>query len=261
MRWAPVALAAAALACGGVATGGPGESHEQAPSESAAHGTRKAAPSGATTMLGQGGTSSFSDVTQNGGSAAGGFAGPVTTSGGAAGSMGSDGGPPGDDADCSSPVTKELAPFVARASEDLGVSDQLAQASQAILGSWHGFVKTPWTEPYQIVASFNWEGGYSARCEQNSDFGTANAGCCRAFYYGSDRNSPFKSWRLTSVNADHTVEGNIDIMFCDGEDNCRPPAWQGKLRMLDYDQTGQRIRFQFWRDDGYGPLQVELERD
>jgi hypothetical protein len=157
------------------------------------------------------------------------------------------------------PVTVDLAPFVPRTAEDLGVTEQLAQAREAVIGSWHGIVKTPWTEPYQIVASFDWEGGYTARCEQNSDVDTD--GCCRAFYYGSDRNSPFKHWSLTSVNADHSIDGEIDIMFCDADGRCSAPAWQGELRKLEYDETGNRIRFQFWRSDGYGPLEIDLERD
>jgi hypothetical protein len=205
-----------------------------------------------------------------GGGAQGGFVGPVAASGGWAGSSspasggwagsaGDDGGAPVTNADCRSPVTVDLAPFVARAPEDIGVTEQLAQAREAVIGSWHGNVKTPWTEPYQIVASFSWEGGYSARCEQNSDFDTD--GCCRAFYYGSDRNSPFKHWSLTSVNADHSVDGEIDIMFCGDDEQCSAPAWQGELRKLEYDESGNRIHFQFWRSDGYGPLEIELERD
>lgn len=263
LRWAPVALAGLALACGGAATSGGGDSLEQVAEQVAGNtgvGKVEASP-GAPSMVGQGGSVGSAGVAQvGGGSTTGGFPGPVVAVGGQYGSAGTDGRAPGDGADCSSPVTRELAPFVARDAEALSVDEELAKAREALLGSWHGFVETPWTEPYQIVAGFSWEGGYTARCEQNSDFETANIGCCRAFYYGSDQNSPFKHWALTSVNADHTVDGDIDIMFCDG-DRCQPPAWQGKLRRFDYDKAGDRVRFEFWRDDGYGPLKVELERD
>ncbi len=180
---------------------------------------------------------------------------------GAGGATGAEAGAPSDEPpvndDCRSPVTRELAPFVEREQEDLPVADAIARASAAMVGNWRGFVSTPWTEPYQIRARFGADGTYSARCEQNSDYD--GSGCCRAFYYGSDEDSPLKRWSLDSVGF-RAASGTLDIAFCyDG--GCNPPAWQGYVREVDYDQTGNRIRFDFWRGDEYGPLQVELERD
>jgi hypothetical protein len=261
-------LAWAALACGGVASGGNGDSHAGAAGAAAdarVDGHAVAGTPSTPSLVASGGEPDESPRPQDGGGRPASYGGGsglqnVPIAGAETGSAGVGDSYDGTRHDCSSPVTTELAPFVARMPEDLSVTQQLAAASQALIGSWHGVVKTPWTDPYQIVASFSYEGGYSAHCESNSDFETADSGCCRAFYYGSDQNSPFKHWALTSVNADHTVDGDLDIMFC-YDNGCSAPAWQGKLRQLDYDQTGNRVRFQFWRDDGYGPLELDLERD
>jgi hypothetical protein len=256
--WGALVLAWGALACGGVATsnrelreqepeigtagrGNPPEVGEDDPGP-ASGGTTSIHP---TPMRPESGGATYGGT----GSSYGGF------------SVGGEPSQVPEDPLCTSPVTTQLAPFQPRVPEDLGVSTQLALARRALIGDWHGFVKSPWVEPYQIVLSFGESGDYSARCTTNSDFGATGdgGGCCRAFYYGSDRDSALKRWSLTSVNADNSIEGDLDIAFC--YDECYLPGWQGKLRNVDYDQSGNRIRFQFWRDDGYGPLEVELERD
>lgn len=269
--WGALVLAAGALACGGVATGGTDDPWERDPRE-------RDLPVAGTTGFGSGPAFGEDDPAYGGASSSRPMpirpVGGAATSGGAGGSWGgnnadagtdaTDGGEPshgGGEPVCGSPVTTLLAPFEPRASEDLGVSTQLALARRALVGDWHGFVTTPWVDPYQVALSFGESGSYSARCEANSDFGTTGSGggCCRAFYYGSDRDSSLKQWSLTAVNADNSIEGNIDIAFC--YDECYLPGWQGKLRRVQYDQSGNRIRFQFWRDDGYGPLEFDLERD
>lgn len=167
---------------------------------------------------------------------------------------------PGDgDASCASPITRELSPFVAYEPDTgLSVQTQLKLARRSLIGDWHGVVTTPWVPQYQVTASFGEDGSYSASCDLNSDANTG--GCCRAFYYGSDRDSELKRWDVSSVNADGSVDGNLDVAFC-YDDPCYLPGWQGKLRNLHGDQSAQRIRFEFWRDDGYGPVAFDLERD
>ena len=261
--WGALVLAWGALACGGVATGRHQDQPEPEPEHAGTAGRGNAAGED-DPALARGGTSSVHPTPTRPASGGAAYGGAGYLYGGSGGGLVADGGEPNygtDDPICTSPVTTKLAPFEPRVPEDLGVSTQLALARRTLVGDWHGFVKTPWVEPYQIVLSFGEGGDYSAHCESNSDFGTtgASGGCCRAFYYGSDRDSSLKQWSLTSVGADNTIDGNIDIAFC--YDECYLPIWQGKLRQVDYDQTGNRVRFQFWTDDGYGPLEVELERD
>lgn len=160
-------------------------------------------------------------------------------------------------ASCESPVTTTLADFRPRAPNDATATQLLSDARSVVQGRWHGFVKTPWVPDYAVSLSFS-SSNYSAHCDQNSDY-EGGPGCCRAFYYGSDVDSPIKTWKLSSVNEDGTLNGLIDIAFCAAPD-CLP-AWQGELRNLDYDATKNRMRFEFWRSDNYGPLTFELERD
>jgi hypothetical protein len=202
------------------------------------------------------GGSGSSGATSVGGSAAAGA--PDVAFGG---SFTGAGGDSGVDQSCESPVTRDLAPFNERAAEDATVTEQLAFASKNLAGDWHGTVKTPWVPPYSVVASFNADGGYSARCEQSSDFTPGNQGCCRAFYYGSDRDSSLKQWSLSSVNGDGSVDGDLNVAFCYDDQECYLPGWQGKIHRLKFDQTSDRLRFDFMTDDGYGPLEFDLERD
>jgi hypothetical protein len=141
-----------------------------------------------------------------------------------------------------------------------GVEEVLQTARALLVGSWHGVVTTPWTAPYSysVQASFDVWGGYSAHCVQNSDYD--GVGCCRAFYYGSDRDTPIKQWRLSGVSQNGAVSGSIDIAF-EYDSGFDYPAWQGQLRGLVHDASGNRVRFEFWRDDGYGPVAFDLERN
>lgn len=249
-RWvngSAVALCWAALACGGVAT--KAEPDPEVPFEPP--------PSDETPVPATGGS---------GGSAAVANGGTAVATGAGSGTQGSAGGrdvyAPGDDLSlgvdprCTSPITRELSPFLALEPEELGVQTQLALARRALVGNWHGVVSTRWVPQYQVSASFRDDGTYSARCDINSD---VTGGCCHAFYYGSDRDSELKRWSVSSVNADGSVDGDLNVAFCYGD--CYLPAWQGKVRRLHRAQTDQRIRFEFWTDDGYGPVAFDLERD
>lgn len=143
---------------------------------------------------------------------------------------------------------------------DTSPSDQLTAARQALGGTWHGVVTTPWMAPYEVLASFQADGGYSAHCLYDSDNdGDDVDGCCRAFYYGSDLDSELKQWRLEDVSANGTFSGEIDIAFCYEGEECYLPSWQGEVDDLQFDATGDRLRFEF-RHDGYGPVTFDLER-
>ena len=184
---------------------------------------------------------------------------PVTDQGGASNDDAPSTGGEGEFAssECTSPVSRELTAWQPRAHEDAAVATVLDHAREVVAGQWQGVVTTPWVAPYAVTLGFTSDGGYSAHCDQNSDFG-GGSGCCRAFYYGSDLDSDLKRWTLSSVNEQGTVAGDIDIAFHYGAD-FGLPAWPGKLANLDYDRTEDRLRFEFWHE-GYGPVQFDLER-
>lgn len=183
---------------------------------------------------------------------------PDTRGAGGAGATGvpAEGGAGAASADCSSPVLEPLADWQERTAHQTG-PQQLAATKQVLVGSWHGSVTTPWVPAYAVSATFGAAGDYSAHCDQNSDY-AADSGCCRAFYYGSDLDSPLKRWDLTDIHTDGKASGTIDIAFCDSG-KCWLPGWQGELSNLDYDQTGNRLRFDF--DKGNGRVTFDLERD
>jgi hypothetical protein len=171
------------------------------------------------------------------------------------------GGAPNLDVSCNSPVSDTLSPWVPREPDlDAPVSVVLAKARAVLAGSWHGDVTTPWRSPAAVVATFDGNGGYSAHCTQNTDY-DGGEGCCRAFYYGSDRDSELKQWSLDSVTEGGMVSGKLDVAFCSGDESCYLPAWQGLIEALEFDASENRVRFEFWRDDGYGPVLFDLERD
>jgi len=128
----------------------------------------------------------------------------------------------------------------------------------AMVGSWHGVANTPWTEPYAVDLTFSDDGHYSSRC---SDF---TQECCLAFYYGTDRDTPLKQWRIESAALNGEVSGEIDIAFDNGpasqDGQYGLPSWQGKLSHIERDATGDGLRFEFSRSDGYGPVSYDLRR-
>lgn len=166
-------------------------------------------------------------------------------------------GGPSVSSSCESPVTTTLSDWQPRTADEASATQLLSAARSLLPGHWHGFVASPWVPNYSVTVDFT-SSGYSAHCDQNSDY-EGGSGCCRAFYYGTDMDTPIKTWKLTSVNEDGTLNGLIDIAFCTAS-SCLP-TWQGELHNLDYDATQSRIRFEFSTSDGYGPLKFELERE
>jgi hypothetical protein len=246
-----VGLAWSALACGGVATRT--EPEREVPFEPPPSDDETRLPSAGGTGSGHPGLANggAAVVVGDAGSGLVGSAGEPNVYGGGAGPL------QGDDSQCTSPITRELSPFVSLEPDTgLSVQTQLALTRRALIGEWHGVVTTPWVPQYQVTASFRDDGTYSAKCDVHSD--ANDGGCCRAFYYGSDLDSELKRWSVSSVNADGSVSGDLNVAFC--YDDCYLPAWQGKLRNVHGDESGQRIRFEFWSDD-HGPIAFDLERE
>jgi hypothetical protein len=156
------------------------------------------------------------------------------------------------------------APTCAYPTVDFSPSDWVAPPAQTpevkfaavvsgIVGSWHGVVTTPWTPPYEVIARFDGDGHYSASCVYSSDV------CCIAFYYGTDEDTPIKTYTIDDATLSGNVTGTINIAF--GYDGFfDTPAWQGELSHLELDADGNRAHFDFNRSDGYGPVHFELER-
>lgn len=144
----------------------------------------------------------------------------------------------------------EWVPFAA------GDPEELLQAVRtSMVGSWHGIASTPWTTPYEVELSFGADGSYSSRCSLLSE-----SGCCVAFYYGTDDDTPLKQWRIEDASLSGNVFGEIDIAFDYFEEGYGLPAWQGKLTKIERDASGDGLRFEFQTDSGYGPVKYELRR-
>lgn len=144
----------------------------------------------------------------------------------------------------------EWVPFAASDPEQA-----LAAVRATMAGRWHGIATTPWTTPYEVDLSFGADGSYSSRCSILSE-----SGCCVAFYYGTDADTPLKQWRVEDATLSGNVFGEIDIAFDYFEDGYGLPAWQGKLTEIERDASGNGLRFEFRTDTGYGPVRYELRR-
>jgi len=129
----------------------------------------------------------------------------------------------------------------------------LRAVQSAMPGSWHGIATTPWTNPYEVDLRFDEGGGYSSRCSSFPD------SCCVAFYYGTNDDTPLKQWRVDDATLTGNVFGEIDIAF-DYFTEYGLPAWQGELSYIERDASGDGLRFEFARDDGYGPVRFDLRR-
>jgi len=152
--------------------------------------------------------------------------------------------------------------WVAYAADGSGVGADapslLRGVQAAMVGRWHGRVTTPWTSPYEVDVTFDADGHYSARCSE-----PAIAGCCRAFYYGTDDDTPIKQWRVDDATLSGDVFGQIDIAFdySNGTSvNYGLPAWQGELSNIERNAAGDGLRFEFATSSGYGPVRYDLRR-
>ena len=149
------------------------------------------------------------------------------------------------------PVEVELASWSDPAEPD-DLEAELDRIDAAIVGDWYGVVTLQTDPPYEVSASFRADGGYSARCEK------ATPGCCVAFNYGTDDDTELKHYELFGIDR-RGAYGEIDIAFRDGS-TYYPPAWQGELRSVQIDATGDRLRFDFYQSDMYPPIEFDLER-
>jgi hypothetical protein len=150
----------------------------------------------------------------------------------------------------------KLAPWQPPPPRNRPVVEVLAQLEAEMTGVWRGIAHTPagwYPSLYEVEIAFG-DGHYSARC-------TSEGGaCCIAFYYGSDLDFPEKQFRLDSTDASERASGEIDILFESDAGEPSAPGWQGILQKVETDASQHRLRFEFERSDGYGPIAYDLQR-
>jgi len=134
------------------------------------------------------------------------------------------------------------------------LEEDIARVATGIAGDWRGFVSTPWIPLYEVRMSFDSDGHYGGSCSSSSP------SCCRAMYYGTDDDTPLKRYTLDSVTTTGAVNGSIDIIYGGSSVPYYESGYQGTLRNVQLDLTGNRLRFDFWYGGTYGPLQYDLER-
>ena len=127
-------------------------------------------------------------------------------------------------------------------------------ATEYIVGSWRGLVTTPWIPDYEVSLWFDASGHWGGSCAVESEM------CCVAFYYGTDLDCDLKRYSIDDATLSGKATGTIDIPFWYGETGCGLPSWQGELSSVALDADLDRLRFDFSRSDGYGPVHFELER-
>ena len=139
-------------------------------------------------------------------------------------------------------------PFMA---DDAGQSlATLTKDGVAIVGAWVGHAVAPWGQ-WDVSVTFLVGGHY---IEPSTEF-----------YYGDSRCTSLEQWRLLDVSAAGAASGQIDVPFAgsqepDGSLSCDLPAWQGEVSLLIFSVDGNRLRFDFSRSDGYGPIVYDLWR-
>ncbi|HKO92743.1 MAG TPA: hypothetical protein VJU61_16425 [Polyangiaceae bacterium] len=263
-RWVLSALGALLAACGGRTLESAADGVSQSETAQEATGlVPGAVPIGVppSSVAGAGGAPA---VTQPATGGAGGWAGASAVFGGGGAAGGSWTGAGGSvqvpGASCGDPYFPEpdWAPSawvaLALGGGDAGFAPAPSPRS-TMLGSWRGIVRTPWTSPYLVDITFDEDGHYSASTPELGD-------CVSAFYYGTDDDTPIKQWRVG--NAPGVTSGEIDIAFDYGTESGAIeyglPAWQGELAAIERDASGDGLRFEFSRSDGYGPLRFDLRR-
>jgi hypothetical protein len=115
-----------------------------------------------------------------------------------------------------------------------------------IVGTWRGCVSTPWTPMYEVTFTFNADGTYSAMTDEVLD-----GSRMIALYYGSDEDSPLKTYAITDLQASRLGVGQIDIYFF------QKSVVRGSLRNVRL--MGDRLEFEVFNRD-YGPVTFQVAR-
>lgn len=123
----------------------------------------------------------------------------------------------------------------------------LAQIRKGMNGSWVGMVTTPWVQPYPVAVEFREDGTYSAR---NLETGNGQP----ALYYGTDEDSPFKTFLLDSVKSNGDATGEITVYFDVGT------SVADEMRHVRLGPGGRTLSLEMWHFGSYGPVRLDLTR-
>jgi hypothetical protein len=123
----------------------------------------------------------------------------------------------------------------------------LAELRAGFVGTWAGCVNEPWIPFYWVTVTFRADGTYSA-----TGLGTQSGIHEPAFYYGTDSDSPFKTYALNDFRADDNGVGQIDIVYDADSIN------RDELRNIML--MGDRLEFEFFHLGQYGPFTFRLYR-
>jgi len=121
----------------------------------------------------------------------------------------------------------------------------LDQYKTRIVGTWTGTATNRWREPWNVELTFFDDGVYSGRNLSDSS---------PAFYYGTDSDSPSKTYAIEYVMADGRAVGHIDIYFDVGT-ICR-----GDLESIQFSDNYQTLKFDFYHRGMWGPHSFNLQR-
>jgi hypothetical protein len=131
-----------------------------------------------------------------------------------------------------------------------GDASQLEKIRKGALGRWRGTVTTPWVAPYEIEMELRADGTYSAHSigqDDSSDY--------PALYYGTNEDSPLKTWSLDDVKANGDASGEIQVLF-----GVVYTTTVDEIRHLRLGADGTTLSFEMWHFGQYGPVRCELTR-
>lgn len=173
--------------------------------------------------------------------------------------------PPEVTADVKAYVDGELGcyPFAAVATEpfasdpaigNLPLEPALSRIRGRSEGKWVGTAVAPvgfYPQAWQVALNISSNETYTAT-------GVAAGASTPPFYYGETADCPPQRFALNGLSTTGAL-GEIDVAFR-YETECGLPAWQGVVRTLEVDADAVRLRFDFQRSDGYGPIHYDLRR-
>lgn len=129
-----------------------------------------------------------------------------------------------------------------------GDAQGLEAIRKGVIGKWKGTVTTPWIPAYEVEMEFRGDGTYSARVVAQPEGSTTSA-----LYYGTDAESPLKTWLLDDVKANGDAVGEIQVYF-------DPTTTVDELRHLRLGEGGGTLSFEIWHFAIYGPVRFDLVR-
>jgi hypothetical protein len=130
------------------------------------------------------------------------------------------------------------------------------QIGNNIQGQWVGHVITKWVEPYNVDFNFNADGSYTAHAlSPTNHFGGISEYWAPALYYGTDDDSPIKTFDIYDQTADGRGVADIVILFHVGTTNV------DELKHISFSNEAHNyLEFELWHHGQYGPVEVKLTK-